>query len=156
MKHSVPKVMSRAEVAEETERDLVSNLLKLAITTNIWDDKRVVMYKKIYNELSITDDGIILRGTRMLLPTKLRKKAISIAHEAHQGIEKTKAILREKVWFPNMDGLVKDTIGSCIPCLATGKDVPPEPVSMTEMPKGPWVKLHIDFKGPLTTENICW
>jgi len=39
--------------------------------------------------------------TRIVIPTAL--KVIQLAHEGHQGIVKTKALLRSKVWFPNID-----------------------------------------------------
>ncbi len=58
-------------------------------------------------------------------------------------------MIREKIWFPDIDKLVKTTIDRCIPCQATSKPNPPEPLSMTEMPNGPWELLHVDFKGPL-------
>ena len=62
---------------------------------------------------------------------------------------KTKALLREKVWFPGIDKLTDETIKQCIPCQATGRPDPPQPLAMSELPNGPWQKLHIDFYGPL-------
>ena len=52
-------------------------------------------------ELSISH-GLILRGTRTIVPTSLQQRAVDIAHEAHLGIQKTKALLREKLWFPRL------------------------------------------------------
>ena len=69
--------------------------------------------------------------------------------ESHQGLEKTKLLLREKIWFPKMNTMVEEVVRTCIPCLATGKNVSPEPIKMTKMPAEPWEKLHLDFKGPL-------
>ncbi len=57
--------------------------------------------------------------------------------------------MREKIWFPQIDQLVKDTLAKCIPCQAVGKSKPPEPMTMTSMPKGPWEVIHADFYGPL-------
>ena len=48
-----------------------------------------------------------------------------------------------------MDEMVRELVNTCIPCLSRGKDISPEPIRMTRMPNAPWVKLHIDFKGPL-------
>ena len=102
-KYAAPKAMVRNEIANETERDTESKLSKDAIRLDMWDDKRIQGFKKLQNEFSVADDGIILRGSRIFLPQNLRRKAVKLAHEAHQGVEKTKALLREKVWFPNMD-----------------------------------------------------
>lgn len=54
--------------------------------------------------------------------------------------------------FPNIDNLVKSTIDQCIACQAVGKPKPPKPpkpLAMTDMPKGPWEMVHMDFYGPL-------
>ncbi len=85
------------------------------------------------------------------MPKPLQQRAIDIAHETHLGITKTKALIREKIWFPNIDKMVKETIGNCITCQAVGKLPPQEPISGTTMPKGPWETVHIDFYGPLPT-----
>ena len=110
--------MTRDEIIEETKKDNISNLLIKVMSSNSWGDIRLQKFKKINNELSVTEDGIILRGTRIFLPNKLGKRAILIAHESHQGVEKPKALFREKVWFPKMAEFVEEVIRTCIPCLA--------------------------------------
>jgi hypothetical protein len=77
------------------------------------------------------------------MPKSLQQQAIDIAHETHLGLTKTKALISEKIWFPNMDKMVKETIDNCIPCQAVGKSLPQEPLSGTT--------VHIDFYGPLPT-----
>ncbi len=81
----------------------------------------------------------------------LQQRAIDIAHETHLGLTKTKALIREKIWFPNIDKMVKETIDNCITYQAVGKSPPQEPISGTTTPKGPWETVHIDFYGPLPT-----
>ena len=67
--------------------------------------------EKIKTELTLNEhDGIILRGSRIVLPESLRLKAIQIAHAGHQGLVKTKQLLREKVWYPGIDKLGKHTV----------------------------------------------
>ena len=46
---------------------------------------------------------LVLRGTRIVLPSKLRSQAISLAHEGHLGTVGTKRSLRSKVWWPGID-----------------------------------------------------
>ena len=43
--------------------------------------------------------------------------------------------MREKVWFPLIDSLVKAEIDACIPCQATGHPNAPQPLQMRELPK---------------------
>ena len=60
-------------------------------------------FERIFDELSATKDGIILRGTRIVLPEALEDQAVRTAHEGHQGRTKTKSLLRTKVWFARLD-----------------------------------------------------
>ena len=81
----------------------------------------------------------------------LQRHTIKLAHQGHQGVCKTKSLLREHVWFPGMDKLVKEENEKCIPCLPTGQPNPPAPelLPSVEMVDGPWQEVNIDFKGPL-------
>ena len=106
---------------------------------------RLYGIKDVRDELTITPQNIILRGSRTVVPESLQQKAIDIAHDTHQGLVKTKAILREKIWFPGIDRLVEETTDRGIPCQATGQPNPPEPLQMSDMPQGPWQKVHADF-----------
>lgn len=73
---------------------------------------------------------------------------MKLAHEGHQGIVKTKSLLREKVWFPGIDRLVENEIQNCLACQATVECKNTEPLKMTELPEGPWRELSVDFCGP--------
>ncbi|XP_022803357.1 uncharacterized protein K02A2.6-like [Stylophora pistillata] len=68
----------------------------------------------------------------------------------HQGIVKTKCLLRESVWIPGMDRMVEEMVSQCIPCqVANHSSLPScEPLSMSALPSGPWQELSIDFCGP--------
>ena len=55
----------------------------------------------------VSEADLIIRGNRLVIPTKLRQQVISLAHEGHQGLIKTKKLLREKVWFPKIDTLTE-------------------------------------------------
>ena len=46
---------------------------------------------------------LILRGTRIIMPAKLRPRTIALAHEGHFGVVGTKQRLRTKVWWPGLD-----------------------------------------------------
>ena len=114
--------------------------LRAAIRLNHWEIDTVKPFKCVKGELTIGPNNIVLHGTWLVLPASLRQRAIDIAHESHQGLSKTKALMREKVWFPEIDKLTKETLDGCIPCQAVGRPAPPQSLQMSEMPIGPWQK----------------
>ena len=146
---AVPKAMTISDIQKATDADKTMQSLRAAIRHNKWDCDLVKPFRVIKDELIVAPQNIVLRGSRIVVPESLQQQAIDIAHETHQGLVKTKALLREKVWFPGIDKLVKETLDRCIPCQATGQPNPPEPIRMTPMPDGPWQKVHADFYGPL-------
>ena len=68
------------------------------------------------------------------MPRALRSRTLEIAHQGHQGIVKTKQLLRSKVWWPGIDKDTEKLVGDCLACQATGPAVPPIPVQMSELP----------------------
>ena len=69
-------------------------------------DEALKPYKHLKEELTIVD-GLVLRGDRLVIPEKLQQTVVDIVHSSHQGIVKTKALLRETLWFPGMDRKVE-------------------------------------------------
>ena len=96
------------------------------------------MFSKVRVELTVNDEAsIILRGNRIVIPVTLRQQAMAIAHEGHQGIVKTKQLLREKIWFPRIDEEVKELVGNCLVCQANGPASHPDPLQMSPLPPEP-------------------
>ncbi len=54
----------------------------------------LIPYFRVRDKLSVKD-ALIFRGTRLLVPVALRHTVTSLAHEAHQGVVRTKQRLRE-------------------------------------------------------------
>ena len=145
-KNAIPKAMTIEEIQLETEKDPTLNDVKEAIKTGKWESLSLTPYKLATNELTVNhENGIILRGNRIVIPESLQKQAVALAHEGHMGLVKTKSLLREKVWFPNIDKLAKEEIDNCLPCQSIGPANPPELLHMNKMPKGPWQTVHMDF-----------
>ena len=83
-----------------------------------------------------------------MIPSSLRQTTLQLAHEGHQGIVRTKQLMREKVWWPGIDREVESLIRSCISCQAQGPQPSPPPLIMTQMPTRPWSVVHADLCGP--------
>lgn len=95
---NLPRTLSRQEVAEHTANDEELTKVIKALQNNL---DMYPKYNNIRNELAVTGDGVILKLNKIVIPMSLREKVIRLAHTGHQGIEKTKTLLRSKVWFPS-------------------------------------------------------
>ena len=96
----------------------------------------------------IGNNHILLRGSRIILPSSHQARAVTLAHEGHQGHARTTACLRESVWFPGIGQCVKEQVGKCIACQATSQPNLPELMQSTPMHSPAWNELEIDFCGP--------
>ncbi len=81
----------------------------------------------------------------------LRASILKSAHQGHQGIVRTKQMVREKVWWPGIDRKIESMIKSCLPCQSMAPKAAPEPLRPTAMPDKPWQDIHIDLCGPFPT-----
>ena len=159
---STPIAMSAEEVRAETACDPTLLAVIDMITTGNWHASKQlegnpsinkVMLRSLSSvreELSVNEtQDLVLRDDRIVIPEKLQKRAIELAHEGHQGITKTKAIIRSKVWFPTMDKQVERAVQDCLPCQVNSRRRDIEPLNMSPLPKGPWTQVSMDFCGPL-------
>ena len=64
---------------------------------------------------------LLLRVIRMVIPSILRDRVLNITNEGHQGLAKTKATLRSKVWWPKMDSDVEKLCKTCHGCQLVGE-----------------------------------
>ena len=164
---TIPKALRREEVLEATLEDATLTAVKELQITNRWyrvdhpsafdldvDIGALISFRKISRELSITSDGLILKKNKLVIPASLQQRTLRLAHEGHQGLNKTKALLREKVWFPGIDAMTSDLLGQCIACQANYNSKQREPLQMTELPNRPWQNVCVDFYGPLPSQQF--
>ena len=146
-----------SDLREATLSDLELQNLMLILVSQKWNgvEPEMLAYKNVKEELTIAD-GLILRGSRIVVPQCLRERAVKLAHAGHQGIVKTKSLLRESLWFPGIDRLVEREVSNCVPCQAAthGKKPVLEPLKMSEMPERAWTELSIDFCSPVPGEYL--
>ena len=60
---------------------------------------------------------------------------------------KTKQLIREMVWFPNIDHEVEVLLSNCLACQVKGLNTKPDPLKMSSLPPEPWRTVHMDFCG---------
>ena len=96
------------------------------------------------NELSEAE-GLILKGERILVPSKMRNRILKNLHEGHLGIEKTKQLAREFVFWPGMNAEIADKVSSCSICLENRNSNQKEPMKLSEIPDLPWEAVGTDL-----------
>ena len=144
---ATPKAISRQELIEATLKDRrLANAKKMLQGKRHLKDKR---FSKIISELSVTHDGLLMRGNRLVIPKEYQKKMVKIAHGGHQGIVKTKRLARRHIWFPKMDELIEYVVRACKSCRANTNSCKINPIKMTKMPDEPWHTLALDYYGPI-------
>ena len=147
-RNAIPKAMTQNQLEQATAQDDVLQQVCQSVISGNWPKTKATdPYFCVKDELTATE-SLLLRGSRIVIPTSLRPITLQLAHEGHQGIVRTKQLLREKVWWPGIDKDVEHLIRSCISCQAQASQTCPQPLKMTEMPSRPWTVLHADLCGP--------
>ena len=153
IQNAVPKTMTLEEVKDATLKDQVLQKVRKAIESGTWDTKDLEPQpcKRCADELTVNNTkDIIMKGCRIVIPKSLQNRATKLGHVEHQGIEKTKSIIREKIWFPKLGEKARELVENCIACQAVGKANSPEPMQITPTVDIPWHTVAIDFHGPIT------
>ena len=106
----VPGSLSVEEVRKATVNDPVL-LEVIDIVQNGNGESRYTVkedlgpLKLVRSELSVAN-GVLLRGSRIVVSKALQRRVVNVSHEGHQGIVKTKQLIRSAVWFPGMDRMI--------------------------------------------------
>ena len=154
--NSVPKAMTLEEIENESSKDELFQKIRQYIHEDKWPvrGKTLTPYFKVRRELSV-QGNLILRGSKLVIPRKLQARVLSILHETHQGIYRSKALLREKVWWAGISNDVERLISNCAICQRLANPERPPPVQPSELPNGPWEKIGIDLTGPFKGGYYC-
>ena len=148
--HSIPKAITLSELVDASRNDPTLQCVAKCITNNRWTKTECLKpYQKIKHELT-TKRGLVMKGTTLIIPEVLQNRTLELAHETHQGITKTKSLLREKVWWPSINTDIEKLIQGCLSCLSVADQTNTEPMKSTFMGE-PWQKVHIDICGPFPT-----
>ena len=72
-------------------------------------------YWSVRSELS-ADDGLVLKGNRLVIPAAARSDTLVALHSSHQIIDRTKRRARQTVWWPAINSDIVNTINTCSAC----------------------------------------
>ena len=98
----------------------------------------------------VIEDGLILKGDRIVIPETLRGETLDMLHTGHQGETKCLLLARESVFWPGITNDVKQLVKDCDTCNKFQPEQPKLPLMQPDLPTRPWEKLGTDifeFKG---------
>ena len=151
LEHLASVPLAASQIKSMTDRDptlsKVKQFTQTGWPTTTSDDEQLQPYWHKRNEISV-EDGILLWGSRVIVPPQARNRVIEEAHATHIGITRMKSLTRQFAWWPKMDSDLEAKVRSCSTCQMY-KNAPPEAVLHPwEWPKQPWTRLHADYAGP--------
>lgn len=135
----------------QTRRDPVLSRV-LELVQSGWQGTELhpelIHYAHRGNEITI-HHGVLMWGSRVVVPAKLRERVLETLHEGHIGMVKMKGLSRGFVWWPNIDKDIEGAVRNCEGCQELANNPARAPLHRWEYPSLPWQRLHIDFAGPV-------
>ena len=111
-------------------------------------------YYNVRDELTV-EDGLLFRGTRIVIPKKARSRIREKLHNAHTGLQSTLRRARDYVYWPNMNSDLKDYISKCDLCNTYQSGQQKEPMICHEIPEYPWQKVGVDILTLDSKDYLC-
>ena len=93
----------------------------------------------------MVEDGILIKGQRIMIPESLQEDILQKLHSSYQGIEKTRLKACTCVYWRNIDKDIEDHIGSCDICLKYSRKEQKQSTIPHDLPSGPWQNLGTDL-----------
>ena len=94
------------------------------------------------------EDGIVLKGTCIVIPHKKCQASLQLIHEGHLGLGKCKLRAKDTVYLPGLNYQLEKLILNCELCLKYSHPKCKQKQSTSlgqEIPVYPWSKLATDI-----------
>lgn len=103
------------ELREQLCADSVCYVMKYCVEG--WPDRNqlqgpVKHYWHKRTALSV-HDGLLLRGTRLVMPANMRNDVLEKIHEGHQGVVKCRELAGQTVWWPGLSSQISELVRKC-------------------------------------------
>ncbi|XP_061127410.1 uncharacterized protein K02A2.6-like [Syngnathus typhle] len=135
------------QLKEEQKNDSVCSEL-MSFCQRGWPDySRLIGPIKAYwphRDTLTVHDELLLKGTRLVIPTTMRDKVLVALHEGHQGMSRCRQRAKEAVWWPGLSSQINELVKNCTTCIKERVN-PVEPLMPSELPERPWQKVGADL-----------
>ena len=136
-----------AKLKEATWEDLIISTV-YQLTQQGWPHQRrhtprmARVYWDFRDKLS-TDDGLLLKGPRIVIPSCLQEEYLERLHYGHISARKVQENARQHLYWPILDADIADYIQRCQECIKK-THAPKEPLQAHDLPAQPWEHIAMD------------
>lgn len=95
------------------------------------------------------EQGVIMWGHRVVVPSALRTRLLEEVHSTHMGIVKSKAMVRSYFWWPGINSDVENFIKACKSCRLNQSNPKKVEISLWPESENSFERIHIDYCGPI-------
>ncbi|XP_041461610.1 uncharacterized protein K02A2.6-like [Lytechinus variegatus] len=139
----------RTELQRETANDPVLRSL-WQIVTQGWPETIQELPTSLRQFWSYRDEigvshGVLFKGSQVIIPKTLRNDILRQLHLGHMGIESTRRLARETVFWPNINKDIDQLIKQCETCQKHQARQQKEPLHPHDVPPAPWTRLGTDL-----------
>ncbi|PFX14895.1 Uncharacterized protein K02A2.6 [Stylophora pistillata] len=103
-----------------------------------------------YRDEMTLQNGLVFKGTKIVVPESLRRDMIEETHKSHQRLQACLRRAREVFFWPGMSAQFKNRIGKCSICQCVRLEQASEPLQPHQVLDRPWQRVETDL---LTFEN---
>jgi transposase InsO family protein len=137
------------KIKEENKIDKQAQLLITTIQAG-WPDAKKNISPELQPFFDVRDtltveDGIILKGERLFIPTNMRPEVKQLLHAAHLGKDSMMRRARDTVYWPGMNAEITQIAQSCDTCLKYAPGQQQQPLQPHHPGDGPWDKIAADI-----------
>ena len=94
------------------------------------------------------EDGLILKGTRIVVPSMKQAEILKLIHEGHLGLTKCKLRVKETIYWPGLNDQLEKLVLNCQLCMKYSQSKCKQPLQMSvgqEIPVFPRTKIATDI-----------
>ena len=146
------------ELHEATERD---PLLRLQAKTvhegwpkTIKDCPCSIQLYWYFRDQITCEDGIIYKGTRLIIPKSERASTLKVLHMGHYAMDNMSLRARETVYWPGISEDIRSTYHHCHICAKFARTQQKETQQSIETPQTAWEQLALDIFSLRNTQYL--
>ena len=146
--HHLPATENRLEEIKRLQESDEACQAIVEFCHSGWPERKTLSpelkpYFPMAAEFSVAN-GLLLRGTRIVIPPPLRADLLQRIHEGHQGITKCRERARSSIWWPGISTDLEQLVHRCEEC-TKAQVQRAQPLHPSPLPDLPWQRVATDL-----------